>query len=103
MDKTGFVGGALEMRINRIMNSRKEYMGVHYTDQYLQPLLTLNTDPEVRSSQVCLKKAYSAVNLARENRRHFSTTPVSPRNDLILFEYFTSGGVAKLWLFSPLV
>ena len=44
---------ACEPRINRIMNSRKAYMRVHRTDQYLQPLLTLNIDPEVRSSQVC--------------------------------------------------
>lgn len=87
---------ACELRINRIMNSRKAYMGVHRTDQYLQPLLTLNIDPEVRSSQVCynipleridLKKAYSAVNLARENSPHFSTTLVSPRNDLIRISF----------------
>ena len=73
------------MRINRIMNSRKAYVGVHFTDQYLQPLLTLNTDrhPEVQQSCVLqypdetdLKKAHSAVNLARENRRHFESKPV---------------------------
>lgn len=78
------------------MNSRKVYVGVHFTDQYLQPFLTLNTDrhPKVQQSRVLqypdetdLKKAYSAVNLARENSPHFSTTLVSPRNDLIRISF----------------
>lgn len=78
------------------MNYRKAYVGVHFTDQYLQPLLTLNTDrhPEVQQSSVLqypvetdLKKAYSAVNLAPENSPHFSTTLVSPRNDLIRISF----------------
>ena len=38
-----------------------------------------------------LKKAYSAVNLARENSRHFSTTLVSPRNDLMATVNFYPG------------
>ena len=62
------------------MNSRKVYVGVHFTDQYLQPFLTLNTDrhPKVQQSSVLqypdetdLKKAYSAVNFSPRKQPTF--------------------------------
>ena len=47
-----------------------------------------------------LKKAYSAVNLARENSPHFSTTLVSPRNDLIVFHFASKPLVATANFYS---